>query len=70
MKDREKIVKAKEKLSCIVKKYGSLELLRKECNLYCKSAIEGNKEAAADIRKVERLEKKIQVIEKKWYLKR
>ena len=51
MKEEEELVKAKQKLSCIIEKYGSLELLRKEYNLYQKSAKEGNKEAAADIRK-------------------
>ena len=65
MKEEEELVKAKQKLSCIIEKYGSLELLRKEYNLYQKSAKEGNKEAAADIRKIERLKKKIQVIEER-----
>ena len=59
------LVNAKEKLSSIIKKYGSLELLRKEYNLYQKSSNEGNKEAAADIRKIDRLKKKIQSIEER-----
>ena len=46
MKEEEELVKAKEKLTSIIKKYGSLELLRKEFNLYQKSANEGNKETA------------------------
>ena len=56
MKEEEKLVKAKEKLCFIIKKYGSLEFLRKERN-------EGNKKAATDEQKINRLKKKIQSIE-------
>ena len=59
------LINAKEKLISIIKKYGSLELLRKERNLYRRSIKEGNKEAAADSRKVDRLKKKIQSIEER-----
>ena len=38
-----------------LKSMGSLELLRKEYNLYQKSSNEGNKEAAAVIQKIDRL---------------
>ena len=65
MNENSDLVNAKEKLSSIIKKYGSLELLRKEYNLYQKSSNEGNKEAAADSRKVDRLKKKIQSIEER-----
>ena len=41
MKEKMELMKAKEKFSSIIKKYGSLEFLRKERN-------EGNKKAAAD----------------------
>ena len=57
MNENSDLVNAKEKLSSIIKKYGSLELLRKEYNLYQKSAKEGNKEAPADIRKIDCLKK-------------
>ena len=59
MNENSDLVNAKEKLRSIIKKYGSLELLRKERNLYRKSSNEGNKEAAAVIRKIDRLKKKI-----------
>ena len=65
MNENSDLVNAKENLSSIIKKYGSLELLRKEYNLYQKSSNEGNKEAAADIRKIDRLKKKIQSIEER-----
>ena len=65
MNENSDLVNAKEKLISIIKKYGSLELLRKERNLYQRSIKEGNKEAAADSRKVDRLKKKIQSIEEK-----
>ena len=48
MNENSDLVNAKEKLSSIIKKYGSLELLRKERN-------EGNKKAAADRYKIDRL---------------
>ena len=57
MKEEEKLVKTKEKLSFIIKKYGCLKLLRKECNLYQKSSNKGNKEAATDTQKIKRLKK-------------
>ena len=58
MNENSDLVNAKEKLISIIKKYGSLELLRKERN-------EGNKKAAADRVKIDRLKKKIQSIEKR-----
>ena len=51
MSENSDLVNAKEKLISIIKKYGSLELLRTEYNLYRKSSIEGSKEAAAVIQK-------------------
>ena len=48
MNENNDLVNAKEKLRSIIKKYGSLEFLRKERNLYRKSSNEGSKEAAAD----------------------
>ena len=65
MSENSDLVNAKEKLISIIKKYGSLELLRTEYNLYRKSSNEGSKEAAAVIRKIDRLKKKIQSIEEK-----
>ena len=65
MNENTDLVNAKEKLRSIIKKYGSLELLRKEYNLYQKSSNEGSKEAAAVIQKIDRLKKKIQSIEEK-----
>ena len=65
MKDKGEVVKAKEKLSSIIKKYGSLELLRNERNLYQKSINEGNKQAAADSWTVDHLKKKIKSIEER-----
>ena len=56
MKEKMELMKAKEKFSSIIKNYGSLEFLRKERN-------EGNKKAAADEQKINRLKKKIQSIE-------
>ena len=56
MSENSDLVNAKEKLISIIKKYGSLELFRKERN-------EGNKKAAADVQKINRLKKKIQSIE-------
>ena len=58
MSENSDLVNAKEKLRSIIKKYGSLELLRKERN-------EGNKKAAADRYKIDRLKKKIQSIEQR-----
>ena len=49
MSENSDLVNAKEKLISIIKKYGSLELLRKERNLYRRSSNEGNEEAAAVI---------------------
>ena len=57
MNENSDLVNAKEKLRSIIKKYRSLELLRKERNLYRKSSNEGNKEAAADGQKIDRLKK-------------
>ena len=65
MNENSDLVNAKEKLRSIIKNYGSLELLRKERNLYRKSSNEGNKEAAVDRRKIDRLKKKIQSIEER-----
>ena len=58
MSENSDLVNAKEKLISIIKKYGSLELLRKERN-------QGNKKAAADTVKIVRLKKKIQCIEER-----
>ena len=58
MNENSDLVNAKEKLRSIIKKYGSLELLRKERN-------EGNKKAAADRHKIDRLKKKNQSIEER-----
>ena len=65
MSENSDLVNAKEKLISIIKKYGSLELLRKERNLYRRSINERNKKAAADRRNVDRLKKKIQSIEER-----
>ena len=56
MSENSDLVNAKEKLIFIIKKYGSLDLLRKQRN-------EGSKKAAADRVKVDRLKKKIQSID-------
>ena len=56
IKEKMELMKAKEKFSSIIKKFESVELLRKERN-------GGNKEAAVDRRKIDRLKKKIQSIE-------
>ena len=58
MSENSDLVNAKEKLISIIKKYGSLELLRKERN-------QGSKKAAVDRRKIDRLKKKIQCIEER-----
>ena len=58
MSENSDLVNAKEKLISIIKKYGSLELLRKERN-------QGSKKAAADARQIVRLKKKIQCIEER-----
>ena len=58
MNENSDLVKAQKKLSSIIKKYGSLELLRKERN-------EGNKKAPTDTVKIVRLKKKIQSIEER-----
>ena len=65
MNENTDLVNAKEKLRSIIKKYGSLELLRKEYNLYQKSSNERKKKAAAVIRKIDRLKKKIKSIEER-----
>ena len=58
MNENSDLVNAKEKLISLIKRYGSLDLLRKQRN-------EGSKKAAAAMRKVDRLKKKIQLIEEK-----
>ena len=61
MNENSDLVNAKEKLSSIIIGCGSLELLRKEYNLYQKSSNEGKKKAAAVIRKIDRLKNKTNI---------
>ena len=65
MKSEKELMKVKEKLEGIIKKYASMDVLKKEYNIYQKSAKDGNKKAAADMRKIQRLKNKIKSIEER-----
>ena len=65
MKIEKELQKTKEKLEFITTKYASMDVLKKEYNLYRKSAKDGNKKSAADIEKIYHLKKKRKSIEEK-----